>query len=94
MWIKKLERKFLVVRVDDRDDLLTFLIETVLTNEIDWCIAESIDYLIFVNTKENKQNKLVYPSSTKLEEFFSPSHPIVSQLSDHYGVSTVLKVDY
>lgn len=69
-------------------------VETVLTNEIDWCIAESIDYLIWVDTPDNKKSRQIVPSNTKLEEFFIPNHPIVTQLSDHYGVSTVLKVDY
>jgi len=66
--------------------------ETVLTNTIDWCIAESIDYLIWVHKKQEEKENHVFPAETKIVEFFLPKNKIVTQVSDHYGVSTILHV--
>jgi len=80
--------------------------ETVLTERVDWCTQESLDYLFFVDTqtnhcmlgKEEKKNSRGIiqrrPGSTRVEEFFVEKERNLpfTQISDHYGVSTVLTV--
>lgn len=71
--------------------------ETKLTHTADLCTQECIDYIFFIDShwngkqkdKEHRPHLQLRSKSTKLEEFFvnDPSLP-VTQLSDHYGVTS------
>jgi hypothetical protein len=52
-----------------------------------------IDYMLFKDSHWNKNNKVleVKKNSTKVEPFFIKGRPF-TQLSDHYGISTVLQL--
>jgi len=65
--------------------------ETVLTHTADHCTQLAIDYIFWIDTHENHavQKIRAKPCTTRVEEFFVDGHPF-TQLSDHYGVSTVL----
>ncbi|CAG8564682.1 12034_t:CDS:2 [Ambispora gerdemannii] len=74
--------------------------ETVLTSTKDWKTTASLDYVLIIDEKDDeltvsKRTVEVDVQKTKIEEFFisteTSNHPF-TQLSDHYGVSTVLKV--
>lgn len=46
------------------------------------------------NTEENQRENVMEVVDTKVEEFFvDPKVHIFSQLSDHYGVSTTLRIN-
>jgi len=67
--------------------------EVVFTQEIDHCIPQCLDYFFWKDSIENAKNHTisVKPGSTKVEEFFIKNHPLFTQLSDHYGVSTTVQ---
>lgn len=68
--------------------------ELHLTHKADHCCGLSIDYIFMADTEANRRENLVEISETKVEEFFVDSGKFpFSQLSDHYGVSTTLRVN-
>jgi len=70
--------------------------ETVLTDPVDLGSALSIDHCLFIDTLTNLESCgiVIKENSTKVEEFLvtPPIYPF-TQLSDHYGISTVLTVN-
>jgi len=68
--------------------------ELHLTHTADYCCGLSIDYIFMADTEANKLEKIVEVTDTKIEEFFVPPEKFTfSQLSDHYGISTTLRVN-
>jgi len=68
--------------------------EILLTHPADHCCALSIDYVLFGDTPENQSAKSLEVVSAKVEEFFvDPALVKCSQLSDHYGIVTTLRVN-
>jgi len=68
--------------------------ELHLTHTADHCCGLSIDYIFFADTEANKREKILEVRDTKVEEFFvDPKIFTFSQLSDHYGVSTTLRIN-
>jgi len=67
--------------------------ETVLTNPADHCTQLAIDYIFWADTVANQKSEGVKREmgSTRVEQFFVSGHAF-TQLSDHYGVSTVFRV--
>jgi len=68
--------------------------ETVLTHKADLCTRLCIDYMLFLDTNVNCQSRGIQckEQSTKVEELFINDHPYVTQMSDHYAVTTTLTV--
>lgn len=60
--------------------------ETVLTNPHDHGTQECIDYMLMLN--KNTVEKHLEPQNTRVEEFFLQNCNFVTQVSDHYGIST------
>jgi len=73
--------------------------ETTLTHTADHGSSLSIDYVFYADTTHNEilNGINIVQGSTKVEEFFVDGKAYgsaeVTQLSDHYGISTVLKVN-
>jgi endonuclease/exonuclease/phosphatase family metal-dependent hydrolase len=68
--------------------------ELHLTHKADYCCGLSIDYIFMADTVANQRENVVEVTETKVEEFFVPPEKFIfSQLSDHYGVSTTLRVN-
>lgn len=68
--------------------------ELHLTHTADYCCGLSIDYIFMADTEANQREKVVEIRDTKVEEFFVPAEQFTfSQLSDHYGISTTLRVN-
>jgi len=68
--------------------------EVVLTHKADYCCGLSIDYIILADTEENQREKVMEVVDTKVEQFFVNQQQFrFSQLSDHYGVSTTLRIN-
>jgi len=68
--------------------------ELHLTHKADHCCGLSIDYIFMADTEENQREKIMEVKDTKVEEFFvDPEEFTFSQLSDHYGVSTTLRIN-
>lgn len=68
--------------------------ELHLTHTADHCCGLSIDYIFMADTEENKREKIMEVTETKVEEFFvDPNQFIFTQLSDHYGVSTTMRIN-
>jgi len=69
--------------------------ETVLTHTADHCTQLAIDYIMLLDTKINNKTGgiTVKDNSTRVEEFFVDEHPKITQMSDHYAVTTTLVVD-
>eukprot|EP01119_Soliformovum_irregulare_P020937 TRINITY_DN6856_c0_g1_i2.p1 TRINITY_DN6856_c0_g1~~TRINITY_DN6856_c0_g1_i2.p1 ORF type:complete len:202 (-),score=52.68 TRINITY_DN6856_c0_g1_i2:15-620(-) len=69
--------------------------ETVLTHPVDLGTDLCIDHMFYIDTVENSRDGVVKCrlNSTQVEEFFVQDEKSpFSQLSDHYGVSTVLDI--
>lgn len=69
--------------------------EVALTDPVDHCSQLCIDHALFIDTVENhtKGAIQVEEGSTQVEEFFVPRDKFpFTQLSDHYGLTTVLVV--
>jgi len=77
--------------------------EILLTHKADHCCGLSIDYILFGDAPDHQREtreygfpikgKYVDIISSKVEEFLADISTVgCSQLSDHYGVSTVLRV--
>jgi len=68
--------------------------ELLLTHKADHCCGLSIDYILLADTEANRQENVMEVTETKVEEFFVDERQFrFSQLSDHYGVSTTLRVN-
>lgn len=68
--------------------------ELLLTHRADHCCALSIDYILLADTEENQREKVLTVTETTVEPFFVDESKFkFSQLSDHYGVSTTLRVN-
>jgi len=68
--------------------------ETLLTHTADHCCGLSIDYVFFGDTESNKSANVLEVVSAKVEEFLvDPAVVKCSQLSDHYGITTTLRVN-
>jgi len=68
--------------------------ETILTHIADHCCGLSIDYALFSDTKCNQDENILEVISAKVQEFSAdPSVVKCSQLSDHYGIITSLRVN-
>ncbi|GBB91934.1 hypothetical protein RclHR1_01940011 [Rhizophagus clarus] len=63
--------------------------ETVLTGKDDLFAQVSLDYILLVGADQSKQRVSIDVQKTRIEEFFVNDAP-VTQLSDHYGVTTYL----
>ncbi|CAB4389647.1 unnamed protein product [Rhizophagus irregularis] len=63
--------------------------ETVLTGKDDLLAQASLDYVLLIGTDQSKKRVTIDIQRTRVEEFFV-SDASVTQLSDHYGVSTCL----
>jgi len=66
--------------------------DTVLTHKADYCCGLSIDYIMIADTEENAREKVVEVTDTQVEPFFVDGHKF-GQLSDHYGISTTLRIN-
>jgi len=66
--------------------------DTVLTHKADYCCGLSIDYIMIADTEENERERVVEATDTQVEPFFVDGHKF-GQLSDHYGVSTTLRIN-
>lgn len=76
------------------DKMVTHPREIHLTHKADHCCGLSIDYIMLADTEVNEQEKVLEVTETKVEEFFvDESKHRFTQLSDHYGVSTTLRVN-
>jgi len=83
-----------VIEQIEGDKVIEVPKETLLTHTADRCCKLSIDYALFGDTPENHQENLLEVVSTKVEEFFvDPAVVKCSQLSDHYGITTTLRVN-
>jgi len=68
--------------------------EIHLTHKADHCCGLSIDYIMLADTEVNQRENILEVTETKVEEFFVDDRKFkFSQLSDHYGVSTTLRVN-
>jgi len=68
--------------------------ELHLTHTADHCCGLSIDYIFMADTEANRAENIMDVKETKVEEFFvDPGAFKFTQLSDHYGVSTTLRVN-
>jgi len=66
--------------------------ETLLTHTADHCCGLSIDYILFGETT-NQGDAALEVVSTNIEQFVvDPTVVKCSQLSDHYGVTTTLRI--
>jgi len=82
-----------VVELTEGDEVTYVPKETVLTHPADHCCGLSIDYVFFGDTPDNKRENVLEVLSTKVEEFFvDPAVVKCSQLSDHYAITTTLRV--
>ncbi|RIA98990.1 Endonuclease/exonuclease/phosphatase [Glomus cerebriforme] len=63
--------------------------ETVLPGKDDLLAQASLDYIFLIGAGQSKQQVIIDIQRTRVEEFFVNDAP-VTQLSDHYGVSTYL----
>ncbi|KYQ92877.1 putative sphingomyelinase [Tieghemostelium lacteum] len=81
---------------DSMDRLNKLPRETELTNKNDYMCMKRLDYILFFDRQFTYNNSLPSTSiiykqnSTKVEPFFIDGFPF-TQLSDHYGVSTILQ---
>jgi len=67
--------------------------ETLLTHTADHCCGLSIDYILYGDAT-SKGEVALEVASTSIEEFIvDPSVVKCSQLSDHYGITTTLRVN-
>ena len=62
--------------------------ETVLTDPDDLCGQERLDYILHLNKQDTSSIKIDALKS-RVEPFFTEKLPF-TQLSDHYGVSTII----
>lgn len=69
--------------------------EIALTAQIDQHSNHCLDYFILIETKENKRNNImkVNEESIKIEKF-QINGQLFSQLSDHYGISGIIKFNH
>eukprot|EP01112_Ceratiomyxa_fruticulosa_P019689 TRINITY_DN649_c0_g1_i2.p1 TRINITY_DN649_c0_g1~~TRINITY_DN649_c0_g1_i2.p1 ORF type:complete len:472 (-),score=50.47 TRINITY_DN649_c0_g1_i2:52-1467(-) len=73
--------------------------ETTLTHTADHGSSLSIDYIFYADTTQNQlvNGISIVEGCTKVEEFFVDGKAYgsedVTQLSDHYGISTVLRIN-
>jgi len=78
----------------DGDKVIYSPKETLLTHTADHCCNLSIDYVFFGDTPSNQAENVVEVVSAKVEEFLvDPAVVKCSQLSDHYGITTTLRVN-
>lgn len=57
-------------------------------------LFDCTSYIFFADTEANEREKVMEVRDTKVEEFFvDPKIHTFSQLSDHYGVSTTLRIN-
>eukprot|EP00026_Physarum_polycephalum_P008733 Phypoly_transcript_08833.p1 GENE.Phypoly_transcript_08833~~Phypoly_transcript_08833.p1 ORF type:complete len:291 (+),score=45.57 Phypoly_transcript_08833:547-1419(+) len=78
----------------EEDTMVTTPRELHLTHKADYCCGLSIDYIFVADTEANQRENIVEIRDTKIEEFFVPPEKFTfSQLSDHYGISTTLRVN-
>lgn len=78
----------------EEDKMVTHPRELHLTHKADHCCGLCIDYIFMADTEANMRENMVSVRETKVEEFFVPPEKFIfSQLSDHYGVSTTLRVN-
>jgi len=71
------------------DDGIVSPRETVLTGKDDLLAQASLDYILLIGAGQSKQRVIIDIQRTRVEEFLVNDAP-VTQLSDHYGVSTYL----
>ncbi|TNV84966.1 hypothetical protein FGO68_gene15440 [Halteria grandinella] len=78
--------------------------ETQMVKEEDYCIMNSLDYIFQlqrsfqsagpdneVSSKSSKSLSIDH-SQSRVQKFLYDSHPKVKQMSDHFGVSTIIKL--
>eukprot|EP01130_Rhizamoeba_saxonica_P015562 TRINITY_DN7022_c0_g1_i1.p1 TRINITY_DN7022_c0_g1~~TRINITY_DN7022_c0_g1_i1.p1 ORF type:complete len:393 (-),score=64.43 TRINITY_DN7022_c0_g1_i1:76-1254(-) len=74
-----------------RDGVLVPM-ENVLTNRNDYGLRMCIDYMIFLKNRNECGYEVSNKSDTVVEPFFLNNESLpVTQISDHYGISTVLR---